>query len=158
VGVGRGAFAVFVAGFLAVTAAARQEPEAAFPDGSGKETFLEVCGLCHAPTAVLNKQWTEKQWDLKVTEMLQEEPAVTAKERDAIIAYLAANFRPAPRVNVNRATAAELEKALGISGGAAAAIVRHREEKGAFKTVDDLKLIPGIEAVTLEELKSRIEF
>lgn len=129
-----------------------------FPDGAGKDVFVSVCSLCHSPSVVTTKQWTEKQWDAKVIEMLQEEPDVTAEERAAIVAYLAANFKPLPKVAVNKATTSELAKGLGLSEKEAEAIVRYRTEKGAFKTLDDLKRVPGIDAAKLEALKERVEF
>lgn len=129
-----------------------------FPDGPGKDIFLSVCSLCHEPSAVATKQWSEKQWDLKVTEMLQEEPDVTAEERAAIVKYLAANFKPLTRVSINRVPAAIIASALGISATEAEAIVRDRQEKGAFKSHEDLKRVPGLKAETLEALRGRLEF
>ena len=143
---------------LASGAAVRQDPEPSFPEGPGKDTFLSVCSLCHSPSTVLTKQWTEKQWDQKIIEMLQEEPDVTSKERDEILAYLSANFKPATRININRATAKELETALGLPAAIAEVIVRYRTEKGSFKTLEDLKRVPGIHVGRIECLKARIEF
>ncbi|HEX5000596.1 MAG TPA: helix-hairpin-helix domain-containing protein [Terriglobia bacterium] len=147
-----------VALIFSVTGLPAQEPAASLPDGAGKDVFVSVCSLCHDPTAVLNKRWTEKQWDAKVTEMLQEEPDVTAEERTAIVAYLAANFKPLPGVNVNQSTAAELVAALGLSLGEAESIVRYRKDNGPFKTLDDLKRIPGVNAAALEAARDRIVF
>jgi competence ComEA-like helix-hairpin-helix protein len=139
--------------------AARPQQEPSLPDGAGKDVFVSVCSLCHSPIAVTTKQWTEKQWDAKVTEMLQEEPDVTAEERAAIIAYLSANFKPLTKVNVNKATASELASALGLAVKDAEAIVRFRTEKGPFKTIDDLKRVSASEAsAKLEAAKERLEF
>ena len=130
----------------------------ALPDGAGKEVFESVCSLCHAPTAPMGKQWTKAQWDAKVTEMLQEEPDVTPQERAAIIEYLSANFRPGGKIYINKARAKDLETAFGISTSEAEAIFRYREEKGSFKTVDDLKKVPGLDAAKIEAKKDRLEF
>ena len=46
----------------------------------------------------MGRQWTRQQWELKVIEMLQEEPDVTREERAAIVEYLAANFRPGGKI------------------------------------------------------------
>jgi competence protein ComEA len=40
----------------------------------------------------------------------------------------------------------------------AEAIVRYREEKGSFKTLDDLKKVPGIDPGKLEAKKASLEF
>lgn len=48
-------------------------------------------------------------------------------------------------VNINTADAATLAKELsGVGDVKAAAIVEYRQKHGAFKTVDDLALVPGI--------------
>ncbi len=49
------------------------------------------------------------------------------------------------RVSINNASAEELAQALnGVGLKKAQAIVSYREEYGPFKTVDDLKLVPGM--------------
>ena len=49
------------------------------------------------------------------------------------------------RVSINNASAEELAKALnGVGLKKAQAIVSYREEYGPFKTVDDLKQVPGM--------------
>src|SRR5215470_10927869 len=85
-----------------------------FPESPGKDTFESVCSLCHSPTAVMGKQWTRSQWESKIIEMLQEETDVTAKERDAILDYLSANFKPGGKIYINKASAKDLAPALEI--------------------------------------------
>ena len=128
------------------------------PNGPGKETFESVCSLCHTPTAPMGKQWTRTQWEAKVIEMLQEEPDVTTEERAAIVEYLSANFKPGGKIYINKAKAKDLEAALEIPASNAEAIVRYRDEKGAFKTLDDLKKVPGLDNAKIEARKDRLEF
>jgi competence protein ComEA len=98
------------------------------------------------------------EWQSKVTEMLQETEVPPADE-EAIVAYLAKNFpKPAPKVNVNKTTAKELEAGLGLAAKHVEAIVRYREQKGAFKTLDDLKKVPGLDPAKIESGKDRPEF
>jgi competence protein ComEA len=106
----------------------------------------------------MGKQWTKAQWDAKVTEMLQEEPDVTPQERATIIEYLSANFRPGGKIYINKARAKDLEAALEISTSEAEAMFRYREEKGNFKSLDDLKKVPGLNAAKIETKKDRLEF
>jgi competence ComEA-like helix-hairpin-helix protein len=48
------------------------------------------------------------------------------------------------QVNVNTATAAELERLPGVGPSLAARIVEQREKNGAFKQAEDLMLVRGI--------------
>jgi competence protein ComEA len=126
------------------------------PDGPGKELVEVICSECHEPTRVIGKQWTKTEWQDKVLEMLQESPDVTQPERDRIVEYLSRNFFK--KVNVNKAAAKELETALELSAKDAQAIVEYRTEKGAFKTTDDLKKVPGVDGAKIEAAKQRVEF
>jgi competence protein ComEA len=143
---------VGLAGALLASIAAAQS----LPDGPGKELVETICSECHEPTRVIGQQRTKADWQLKVTEMLQEDQDVTQIERDTIINNLAAHFPK--KVNVNKAAAKELETGLELSSKEAEAIVRHREEKSGFKSVDDLKKVPGLDAAKVEARKERLEF
>lgn len=67
-------------------------------------------------------------------------------------------WNAAPASKVNRATAKDLEAALDVPTSVAEAIVASRLEKGEFKTVDDLKKVPGLESSKIEAQKGRIIF
>lgn len=127
------------------------------PDGPGKETFQMVCSMCHSPTAVIGKQGSKQWWQSKVTEMLQEVTDVPDSDVDAIVAYLAKNF-PVVKINVNKAAAKDIETGLELTAKESEAIVQYREAKGSFKTLDDLKKVPGLDAVKVESKKDRLEF
>ena len=64
---------------------------------------------------------------------------------EVMLTYLVKNFGPeAPRpVNVNKASAVELESGLSLTRTESAALVRYRTEKDAFKAMDDLKNVRG---------------
>jgi competence protein ComEA len=132
------------------------------PDGPGRELFETICSECHEPTKVIGQHKSREEWQAKVTEMLQEDQDVTQQEREIIVNYLAASFpQPAKvpaKVNVNKAAAADLEAALDLSGKDAQAIVRYRSEKGNFKTLDDLKKVPGLDPAAVDSWKDRLEF
>ncbi len=60
-------------------------------------------------------------------------------------------------VDINQATAEEIATALkGIGLAKAQAIVAHRENFGPFTSVEDLTLVKGIGAKTVEENRSDI--
>lgn len=60
---------------------------------------------------------------------------------------------PAGPIDVNTANAVELTVLPGVGPVRAAAIVRLREERGAFGSLDELLAVKGIGPVTLERLK-----
>lgn len=63
----------------------------------------------------------------------------------------------AATVNLNSASAGELaEKLDGIGAARAEMIVKYREEKGPFTSVEQLLEIKGIGAATLEKNRDRI--
>jgi competence protein ComEA len=127
------------------------------PDGPGKDTFQMVCSMCHSPTAVIGKQGTKQWWQAKVTEMLQEVTDVPESDVDTIVNYLAANF-PIIKINVNKASATQLETGLELTAKESEAIVQYRSSNGDFKSIDDLKKVPGLDAVKIESKKDRLEF
>ncbi len=60
-------------------------------------------------------------------------------------------------VNINTATAAELSAALsGVGGSKAEAIIRYREQFGAFESVEELTEVKGIGTATLERNRGMI--
>lgn len=59
-------------------------------------------------------------------------------------------------VNINTATAAELERLPGIGPALAARIVQYRQEHGPFRTVDALLLVSGIGPATLEKIRALV--
>lgn len=59
-------------------------------------------------------------------------------------------------VNINTATAQQLEAVKGLGPVKAKAIVDYRAKNGPFKTVDDLKKVSGIGDKTLEKLRKEL--
>ncbi|BAK78268.1 competence protein ComEA helix-hairpin-helix repeat protein [Pseudogulbenkiania sp. NH8B] len=59
-------------------------------------------------------------------------------------------------INLNTATQQELESLNGIGPAKAKAIMDYRTKQGPFKTVDELKNVPGIGDKTLEKLRKDI--
>ncbi|BAT34117.1 hypothetical protein FJ881_11315 [Escherichia albertii] len=77
-----------------------------------------------------------------VVETKAEAPA-TAQNK--AVAPAKASDEEGTRVSINNATAEELARAMnGVGLKKAQAIVSYREEYGPFKTVEDLKQVPGM--------------
>lgn len=60
---------------------------------------------------------------------------------------------PAAPVDLNRASATELDVLPGVGPATAAAIITWRDENGRFRTVEDLLEVPGIGPTRLERLR-----
>jgi len=59
-------------------------------------------------------------------------------------------------VNINTASASELAAINGLGEVKAKAIVAHREQKGPFKSVDELKDVKGIGEQMLGKLRPQV--
>lgn len=61
------------------------------------------------------------------------------------------------KVSLNQATTGDLETLPGIGPSKAAAIIKYREEVGAFQSIDELTNVSGIGEKTLEKLRDSLE-
>lgn len=95
--------------------------------------FVAVASLAFAASPLLAEQ------QVSTTTAAKESPAVAT-------------------LNINTATATEIEKLPGIGKKSAAAIVAYRTEKGKFKTPKDLLKVKGVGEKTLEKIKNLISF
>ncbi|MFO0800030.1 MAG: helix-hairpin-helix domain-containing protein [Gemmataceae bacterium] len=60
-------------------------------------------------------------------------------------------------VDLNRADAAELELLPGVGPRLAAAIDAHRRDRGGFRSVDDLRSVPGVGPVMIDRLRPLVK-
>lgn len=63
---------------------------------------------------------------------------------------------PASPVNLNTASASELDRLPGIGPSLAQEIIGYREAHGAFRSVEDLLSVPGIGPAKLEALRALV--
>jgi competence protein ComEA len=149
-----GAAAGLVSSFAATRVSAQ------LPDGPGKDATITVCGTCHEPVRAAALRLTREGWEQTIADMQWRGAKGTDEEFAAVLEYLAANFpgeAPA-KLNMNRATAIELESVLSLLRKEAAAVITHRDKAGGFKTIDDLKRIPGVDFKKIQARKDRIVF
>ena len=59
-------------------------------------------------------------------------------------------------ININKATQTELETLNGIGPSLALEIIEYREKNGNFKTIDDIKNVPGIGENKFNNIKNYI--
>jgi competence protein ComEA len=125
------------------------------PAGKGKDIVEGACSDCHGSEQVQGRAWTADRWRKIVRQMVDKGAVLSDEETKTLLDYLIANFGP---VNVNKATAKELETGLQLSGMEAGAIVRYRDMHGNFKDWEDFKKVPGVNASKLDGIKDSVVF
>jgi competence protein ComEA len=133
-----------------------QYPE--LPAGPGKDTLVRVCGKCHSPDNVIANGQDRTGWENTITKMAGFGAVASDDEFSEILEYLVKNFPEQAPVHVNQATSAELVSGLGLTATEADAIVAYRKKNGDFKTIDDLKKVPEVDAKKLDAKKDRLRF
>ncbi|MBI3935158.1 MAG: helix-hairpin-helix domain-containing protein [Acidobacteria bacterium] len=80
-------------------------------------------------------------------------------EQTIVVQYLSKNFGvDAPKINLNRATAKELETAFGLSLKESEEIVRYRQQNGPMLGWQELRKVPGLEVKKIEAKKDQVAF
>jgi competence protein ComEA len=134
-------------------------PLAKLPDGQGKDALVKVCGKCHSAAIVIANGQSREGWEATITKMAGLGAAATDEEFTDILDYLVKNCPPSTgKVNMNKATATEIENQLGFTAKQAEDIVAYREKNGDFKSLDDLKKVPQIEAKDIDTRRNHITF
>jgi competence ComEA-like helix-hairpin-helix protein len=140
------------------------------PDGKGKETLENTCTECHGLDKALNQLRTERQWRVIALRMRSKGATMSDDELQTLVGYLSQNFGAVEgeskshtegrdaRINVNKASAKEIESMLQLRPAEAAAIVRYRQSKGPFRSWRDLGKVEGVGKSRIEAVKDRITF
>lgn len=130
------------------------------PEGPGREETMKMCKGCHEVARSVSLRQDRDGWSNTMNKMVAFGMKGTDKEFALVHEYLTRHY-PAddvPRLNVNTATAIELESALSLKRSQAAAVIAYREKNGDFKSLDDLKKVPVLDAAKLEAKKDRLVF
>ncbi|MGC2401702.1 MAG: helix-hairpin-helix domain-containing protein [Acidobacteriaceae bacterium] len=141
--------------------AAQQQPSQShteLPAGPGKDTLVRVCSGCHSPDNVLANGQDRAGWEATIQKMAGFGAQGTDDEFTEILEYLVKNFPANAPINVNKATSAQLVNGLALSPTEADAVIAYRKQNGDFKTIDDLKKVPNVDAKKLDAKKDRLAF
>jgi len=133
---------------------------AQLPDGPGKAETEKICAQCHELERSISLRQDRDGWQATMNKMISLGAKGTDQEFHAVVDYLARNYpgEAIPRINVNKARAIELESGLTLKRSEAAAIIDYRTKHGDFKSIEDLKKVPGIDVAKIEAKKDRLTF
>jgi competence protein ComEA len=151
------ALALLAGGVLVKRSAGQGKP---MPEGPGKEETQKICSQCHELEQALSARYDRAGWQRTLDKKIAIGAKGTEKEFRAVLEYLVKNFHAdeVPKINVNKAAAIEFESGLSLRRSQAAAIIRYRDKNGPFKSIEDLKKIPGVDAEKIEAKKDRLIF
>lgn len=130
------------------------------PEGPGRVPTEKLCKQCHDVERSVSLRQDRDAWNRTLNKMVAFGMKGTDEELTSVLEYLSKQFpaEEVPRVNVNKASAIALESGLTLRRSQAAAIIAYRTKNGDFKTLDDLKNVPGLDADKIEAKKERIAF
>ena len=140
------------------TAAAADPDAKLLPEGPGKETVIKVCTECHGPASFRKARKTEEDWSETAQDMIERGAKALPAELTAVVTYLAQNFGPDSKVNMNTAPLEELKAVLHFTVLEAQAVIRYRQDNGSFKEWRDLLKVAGLDAAKVEAQKDRMGF
>jgi competence protein ComEA len=130
------------------------------PDGPGKAATIRVCGKCHSPERAASLHQRRSAWEDTIVKMMKLGAEGSDEELDAVLGYLSTHFGPeAPKpLEINKARAVDLEAVLLLRRSQAEAVIAYRTQHGDFKSVDDLRKVPGLDFQKIETKASRLVF
>jgi len=147
----------------AAGAAAGQSPQRVvsgegMPDGPGKDVTVQACGTCHDARRAASVRLTRDGWAAVIDSMQRFGARFSPEEVPIILDYLSTHFlgEALQPLNLNTATQVDLEAAGGLLRREASAVIKYREQNGRFKTLDDLKQVPGLDFKKIESRRDAL--
>jgi competence protein ComEA len=130
------------------------------PDGPGQAETEKLCTQCHDLGKSVSMRQDRNGWGVTLTKMIAMGMKGTDEEMQAVLDYLAKSFPPEalPPININTARAIQLESRLSLKRSEAAAILKYRKDHGDFKSIEDLKKVPGIDFSKIEAKQDSLVF
>lgn len=122
------------------------------PDGPGKDVTVRSCGTCHEARRAASARLTRAGWAAVIDSMIGRGARIAEGDVPVVLDYLSTHFlgEAAQPLNINTAPQIDFESGGGLLRSEAAAVVRYRDRHGRFKSVDDLKKVPGLDFRKIE--------
>lgn len=118
----------------------------------------EVLIMAGGLSAGADREWVEK--NLNKAEKLYDGQKIFIPKVGEILAVsrdVARNVSTNSVIRINSATLEELDKLDGVGPAIAQRIIDYRTENGGFKSVEEIKLVPGIGDKMFEKIKDEIQ-
>ena len=132
-----------------------QSNEQLLPAGPEKDKMVKLCVGCHEVDLVVARRHTRDEWEGVMEDMIARGTKGTPEELAGLVDYLNKHLG---KVNVNAATAKELEGGLKIAERDAQAIVAWREQHGRFKNFEEVRKVPGLDAAKFADKRGWMSF
>ena len=132
--------------------------QSALPDAPGRDITVKRCGNCHAPDVVASVRLTPQGWREVIARMVAAGAEGTDEEFETIFQYVSTQFpvESQTALDLNAASAVELESVAGLLRKEAAALIAYREKNGPCKKLEDLRKVEGLDYKKIEARKGRL--
>jgi competence ComEA-like helix-hairpin-helix protein len=132
--------------------------QSVLPEAPGREITVKLCANCHAAEAVASVRHTPEGWREVIGRMVAAGAKGTERELETVFQYLSTQFpvEAQQALNLNTATAVELESVAALLRKESAALIAHREKNGPCQKLEDLKKVAGLDYKKIEARKARL--
>jgi len=128
------------------------------PEGAGKAEVAKLCTECHPPGNFRKVRHDKDEWTDTVGDMVEKGSKGTPAELAAVVDYLALNFGPDSKVNMNTAPLEEIKVQLGFTVPESQAVIEYRQQKGGYKEWRDVLKVAGLDPAKVEAKKDKMGF
>ena len=141
-----------------VSGSIKEEKIVSLPEGSRVNDAIEAVGgvTKEADLTNVNLAYILEDGEKIYIPKKGEEIPNNNSEKTVFSNSTASSFNKTEKININKATQAELETIPGIGPSTALKIVDYRNENGKFKSTQDIKNVPGIGDSKYENMKEYI--
>ena len=146
-----------------VSGCVKEEKIVSLPDGSRVNDAIEAAGgltkeadLSNINLAYILEDGEKIYIPKKGEEIPENNSSSMLSPSTSVTSSSSSSSKNTSKVNINKATEAELETIPGIGPSTALKIINYRNENGKFKSIEDVKNISGIGDSKYEKMKDYI--
>ena len=146
-----------------VSGCVKEEKIVSLPDGSRVNDAIEAAGgltkeadLSNINLAYILEDGEKIYIPKKGEEIPENNSSSMLSPSTSVTSSSSSSTKNTSKVNINKATEAELETIPGIGPSTALKIINYRNENGKFKSIEDVKNISGIGDAKYEKMKNYI--